>query len=132
MKKVEFFATENNGGGLALAVLVNEELIYIHAGYEYGEPNEQLAEDVKAILAGSDTINDFEPESNYLEEFADAVGGNYDKLFDEYVSPPNEIGANNVIVSGYVALDGDNVIETELKTYPSLAGAAGAKALEHF
>ena len=45
-----FRVTENNGGGIALAIKENNRFIYIHSGYE--SVKGQLIEDIKALFDG--------------------------------------------------------------------------------
>ena len=48
---LEFRVSENNGGGIALAIKEKNQFIYIHSGYETSRKG-QLIEDVKALFDG--------------------------------------------------------------------------------
>jgi hypothetical protein len=70
MSSISYTVTENNGGGIALAVKDNDKYIYIHTGYE-GLGN-QLAEDVRAILNGEHPIDDGW-DGNELDEMRESI-----------------------------------------------------------
>lgn len=60
--------TENNGGGLTLNIFNDDdELIYIHSGYEYNVG--QLTSDIRAMYEDSDDlINPEDWDGNEIEE----------------------------------------------------------------
>lgn len=66
---LDFRVTENNGGGIALAIKEDDHFIYIHSGYEHIEG--QLIEDIKALFDGQHPSqwdgNDFFAEEEGFE-----------------------------------------------------------------
>ena len=65
---LEFRVTENNGGGIALAIKEDDHFVYIHSGYESIEG--QLIEDIKALFDGQ---HPSEWDGNMLQECKDAI-----------------------------------------------------------
>ena len=67
---LDFRVTENNGGGIALAIKEDNQFIYIHSGYECIEG--QLVEDIKALFEGQ---HPSEWDGNELSEFEEYLAG---------------------------------------------------------
>ena len=61
---LDFRVTENNGGGITLAIKEDNQFIYIHSVYECIE--RQLVEDIKALFEGQ---HPSEWDGNKLSEF---------------------------------------------------------------
>lgn len=74
---------ENNGGGLALEVYEDDELVYAHSGYEYvsQDPMHGLWQDVKALLDPDESDvkqwdgNEIDDEDNPYEPYPDGERG---------------------------------------------------------
>ncbi len=64
IENLKFRVTENNGGGIALAIKEDDQFIYIYSVYECIEG--QLIEDIKALFEGQ---HPSEWDSNKLSEF---------------------------------------------------------------
>lgn len=140
MSKYNFTITEDNGGGINLAVFTYNSdgtttPIYIHGGYQFNP--HQVAEDVVNLLSGREDPADW--DGNELE--GDLADVSAEQIHDEYICPPEEAGANDVIAGGFIVLsafDPDDedrfyrVERTAVFTYPSVAGAAGREVLSHF
>ena len=76
---LDFRVTENNGGGIALAIKENNQFIYIHSGYVEG----QLIDDIKALFDGQ---HPSEWDGNEFEEYLEDAEGLEGLDFDYWSS----------------------------------------------
>ncbi len=70
IENLKFRVTENDGGGITLAIKEDDQFIYIYSVYECIEG--QLIEDIKALFEGQDPS---EWDSNKLSEFEEYLEG---------------------------------------------------------
>ena len=90
---LDFRVTENNGGGIALAIKEDNHFIYIHSGYENIEG--QLIEDIKALFDGQHPSQWDGDELSEFKEFLEGEG-----LEGDDVKSPLTQGRELKLVSG--------------------------------
>ena len=104
IENLEFRVTENNGGGIALAIKEDDHFIYIHSGYENIEG--QLIEDIKALFGGQHPSEwdgcKFEEFKNSLE--ADGFNGDSVAYMMECEFWDGEQGVNVIMSTDTVSL----------------------------
>ena len=119
IENLKFRVTENNGGGIALAIKEDDQFIYIHSGYECVEG--QLVEDIQALFDGQHPSqwdgNELSEFEEYLEDEECLEGDDVkDKLDSDYWN--NGAGVN-------VLMTQDSI------DFSMFTGAAGQEILKN-
>ncbi len=61
MSKFSYQVIEDNGGGLTLAVMDEQDkVVYLHSGYEYHTEPGQLLADIESLKTGDNPATDWE------------------------------------------------------------------------
>ena len=118
---LDFRVTENNGGGLALAIKEDNQFIYIHSGYEGVKG--QLIEDIKALFDGQHPSawdgNELSEFAEYLEDVEDVEGDDInDRLDIDYWSSNMGVTVimtkNTVYLSQFLGAAGQELLKNAL------------------
>ena len=120
-KEMSFKVTENNGGGIALAVKDGDQFIYIHTGYEGVEG--QLIEDINALFDGQHSSewdgNELSEFEEYLEDEEGLEGDDImDRLDADYWG--NSVGVtvimdtDSVYISKFLGAAGQEILKNAL------------------
>ena len=117
---LDFRVTENNGGGIALAIKEDNQFIYIHSGYEGVEG--QLIEDIKALFDGQRTNvqHPSEWDGNELSEIEEYLEGDdiKDRLDFDYWSSNMGVtvimSKDTVYLSQFLGAAGQEILKNAL------------------
>ena len=121
IENLKFRVTENNGGGIALAIKEDNQFIYIHSGYECIEG--WLIEDIKALFRGSHPSvwggNELSEFEEYLEDEEGLEGDDIkDRLDSDYWG--NSVGVtvimskDTVYLSQFLGAAGQEILKNAL------------------